>query len=254
MAASERLVLAAALQRRRRCILKQAKHGTRVVYVPGSHDEAFRDYVGLNFGGVEVLPKAIHLTADSRKLLIVHGDEFDGFVIYTKSLAFLGDHAYTVLLKFNRTVNAVRRWFKLPYWSLAARLKKKVKNAVAFISSFEEAVVAAECGSNGVVCGHVHSAEIRQIGDVTNYNDGDWFESCTALIEHADGTMAIIDWAAKVRDEKVAQRREPCARPIPRSPSSAHSTAPNSPPPTPRPTSSSFPFAPAPSASSTSRH
>ena len=107
------------------CILKQAKHGTRVVYVPGSHDEAFRDYVGLNFGGVEVLPKAIHLTADSRKLLIVHGDEFDGFVIYTKWLAFLGDHAYTVLLKFNRTVNAVRRWFKLPYWSLAARLKKK---------------------------------------------------------------------------------------------------------------------------------
>ena len=91
--------------------------------------------------------------------------------------------------------------------------EKKVKNAVAFISSFEEAVAAAECGANGVVCGHIHSAEIRQIGDVTNYNDGDWFESCTALVEHADGTMAIIDWAAKVRDEKVAQRRERAAVP-----------------------------------------
>ncbi len=172
-----------------RCILKQAKHGTRVVYVPGNHDEAFRDYVGLNFGGVEVLPEAIHVTADGRTLLIVHGDEFDGVVIYAKWLAFLGDHAYTALLKFNRTVNAVRRWFKLPYWSLAAHLKKKVKNAVAFISSFEEAVAraAAERGADGVVCGHIHSAEIRQIGDVTYYNDGDWVESCTALVEHATG-------------------------------------------------------------------
>ncbi len=193
-----------------RCILKQAKHGTRVVYVPGNHDEAFRDYVGLNFGGVELLPETIHVTADGRTLLIVHGDEFDGVVIYAKWLAFLGDHAYTALLKFNRTVNAVRRWFKLPYWSLAAHLKKKVKNAVAFISSFEEAVAraAAERGADGVVCGHIHSAEIRQIGDVTYYNDGDWVESCTALVEHADGTMEIIEWAAKVRGEKAARRPE----------------------------------------------
>jgi UDP-2,3-diacylglucosamine pyrophosphatase LpxH len=191
-----------------RCVLKQAKRGTRVVYVPGNHDEAFRDYVGLHFGGVEIMPEAIHETADGRKLLIVHGDEFDGVVIYAKWLAFLGDHAYTMLLKFNRTVNAVRRWFKLPYWSLAAHLKKKVKNAVAFISSFEEAVAraAAERGADGVVCGHIHSAEIRQIGDVTYYNDGDWVESCTALVEHADGTMEILDWASKVRDEKAAAR------------------------------------------------
>ena len=189
-------------------MLRRSRHGEKVVFIPGNHDEAFRDYVGLHFGGVEIMPEAIHETADGRKLLIVHGDEFDGVVIYAKWLAFLGDHAYTMLLKFNRTVNAVRRWFKLPYWSLAAHLKKKVKNAVAFISSFEEAVAraAAERGADGVVCGHIHSAEIRQIGDVTYYNDGDWVESCTALVEHADWTMEILDWAAKVRDEKAAVR------------------------------------------------
>lgn len=191
-----------------RCILKQAKRGTRVVYVPGNHDEAFRDYAGLAFGGVEILAEAIHVTADGRTLLILHGDEFDGVVIYAKWLALLGDQAYTVLLKFNRVVNAVRRRFKLPYWSLAAHLKRKVKNAVSFISSFEEAVAraAAERGVDGVVCGHIHSAEIRRIGDVIYYNDGDWVESCTALVESADGTMAIVDWAERTR-AIVAQRK-----------------------------------------------
>jgi UDP-2,3-diacylglucosamine pyrophosphatase LpxH len=180
-----------------RCVLKKAKHGTRVVYVPGNHDEAFRDYVGLNLGGIELLSEALHETADGRKLLILHGDEFDGVVLYARWLAFLGDYAYTLLLQLNGFLNGVRRRFGLPYWSLSSEIKKRVKNAVQFISSFEQAVAhaAAERGANGVVCGHIHTAEIRTIGDVTHYNDGDWVESCTALVEHADGRMEIVDWA-----------------------------------------------------------
>jgi UDP-2,3-diacylglucosamine pyrophosphatase LpxH len=185
-----------------------AKHGTQVVFVPGNHDELFRDYVGLNFGGVEVVQEAIHETADGRTLLVIHGDEFDGVVLYARWLAFLGDHAYTLLLKLNRVVNIARRLFGLPYWSLSAYLKKKVKNAVSYVSSFEEAVAHAafERGADGVVCGHIHSAEVRQIGEVTYYNDGDWVESCTALVEHGDGRMEIIDWAVRKREEAAAKK------------------------------------------------
>jgi len=184
-----------------RCVLKKAKHGTRVVYVPGNHDEAFRGYTGLNLGGIELHHEALHETADGRKLLILHGDEFDGVVLYAKWLAFLGDSAYNLMLKTNAVFNRIRKRMGLPYWSLSSELKKRVKNAVQFISSFEHAVAhaAAERGANGVVCGHIHTAEIRTIGEVTYYNDGDWVESCTALVEHADGAMEIIDWAQQKR-------------------------------------------------------
>ena len=180
-----------------RCILKQAKRGTRVVYVPGNHDEAMRDYIGLNFGGVEVAAEAIHLTADGRRLLVLHGDEFDGVMLYARWLAVIGDQAYTLLLKFNVWINIVRRRLGKPYWSLSSHIKKRVKNAIQFISRFEEVVARAalERGVDGVVCGHIHSAEIRQFGAVTYYNDGDWVESCTALVEHGDGLMQIIDWS-----------------------------------------------------------
>lgn len=186
-----------------RCVLKMAKHGTRVVYVPGNHDEVFRDYAGLHFGGVEILPEALHKTADGRTLLVIHGDEFDGVVLYARWLAFLGDNAYALLLKLNFVLNRVRRMMGKPYWSLSGLLKKKVKNAVQFISSFEEAVARAafERGADGVVCGHIHTAEVREIGEVTYYNDGDWVESCTALIEHADGRMEILDWAERKSNE-----------------------------------------------------
>jgi len=189
-----------------RRVLKLANKGTRVVYVPGNHDEMLRDYTNLSFGGVDVVSEAIHTTADGRRLLILHGDEFDGIVLYAKWLAFLGDYAYAALLKLNIGFNVVRRRFGLPYWSLSAHVKKKVKNAVAFISRFEEAVAhaAAERGVDGVVCGHIHSAEIRQFGGVTYYNDGDWVESCTALVEHRDGTMEIIDWAARAAGRRNA--------------------------------------------------
>ena len=183
-----------------RRILKMAGKGVRIVYVPGNHDEVLRDYTGLSFGGVEVVQEAIHVTADGRRLLVIHGDEFDGVVLYARWLAFLGDYAYALLLRLNILFNAVRRRLGLPYWSLSAYMKKRVKNAVAFISRFEEAVAhaAAERGVDGIVCGHIHSAEVRQFGKVTYYNDGDWVESCTALVELADGRMEIVDWAARV--------------------------------------------------------
>lgn len=182
-----------------RRVLKLAHKGTRVVYVPGNHDEALRDFTGLNFGGVEVVPEIIHTTADGRRLLVLHGDEFDGVVLYARWLAFLGDRAYALLLRLNVAFNAVRRRFGLPYWSLSAYVKHRVKNAVSFISRFEEAVAhaARDRGVDGVVCGHIHSAEIREFGGVTYYNDGDWVESCTALVEHPDGRMEILDWAAR---------------------------------------------------------
>ena len=190
-----------------RRILKMAKRGTHVVYVPGNHDEGLRDYVGLAFGDVTVVGEAIHQTADGRRLLVLHGDQFDGVVLYAKWLAVLGDGAYELLLKSNALVNFVRRRFGLPYWSLAAHMKKRVKNAVQFISRFEQVVAhaAAERRVDGVVCGHIHSAEIRRFGDVTYYNDGDWVESCTALAEHADGRIEILDWAEKRRLEAPAR-------------------------------------------------
>ena len=192
-----------------RRILKMAHRGTRVVFVAGNHDEMLRDYAGLTFGGVELVLEAVHTTADGRRLLVTHGDSFDGVVLYAKWLAFLGDTAYSLLLRANIAVNAVRRRFKLPYWSLSAHMKRKVKNAVQYVCSFEEAVAreATERGFDGIVCGHIHCAEIRNIGEVVYYNDGDWVESCTALTEDAEGTIRILDWAQECADEsaKVAE-------------------------------------------------
>jgi UDP-2,3-diacylglucosamine pyrophosphatase LpxH len=186
-----------------RRLLKMAHRGTRVIYIPGNHDEMFRDYAGLSFGGIELHMDAVHITADGRKLLVTHGDAFDGVVLYAKWLAFLGDHAYNLLLRANVILNKIRRRMELPYWSLSSHMKKRVKNAVQYVYQFEEAVAreAQLRGVDGVVCGHIHTAEIRQIGDITYYNDGDWVESCSALTEARDGTMALLDWAETLRDE-----------------------------------------------------
>jgi len=182
-----------------RRVLKMAHRGTRVVFVVGNHDEMLREYAGLTFGGVELATEAVHETADGRRLLVTHGDSFDGVVLFARWLALLGDQAYSLLLRTNVLVNAVRRLFRLPYWSLSAHLKKRVKNAVQFVCAFEEAVARETSGRglDGVVCGHIHSAEIRQIGEITYYNDGDWVESCTALSEDAAGRIEIVDWAAQ---------------------------------------------------------
>ncbi|MET0241344.1 MAG: UDP-2,3-diacylglucosamine diphosphatase [Sphingobium sp.] len=190
-------------------IMKRARRGTRVIYIPGNHDEMFRQFTGLNFGGVEVRRKKIHTTADGRKLLVLHGDEFDAIMLAHRWLAVVGDAAYTALMAVNRHVNRVRRWMGMPYWSLSKMAKHKVKNAVAFISRFEE-VVAHEAERrhiDGVVCGHIHNAEIRQFGDITYYNDGDWVEGCTALVEHADGRMDVLHWA----DEMAARAAKAAA-------------------------------------------
>lgn len=186
-----------------RRILKMAHKGTRVIYITGNHDEMLRDYAGMGFGGIELLNEAVHTTADKRRLLVTHGDAFDGVVLYAKWLAFLGDQAYYLMLKANVWFNRMRKWLGMPYWSLSAYLKRRVKNAVQFIYDFEEAVAheATHRGLDGVVCGHIHSAEIRRIGDITYYNDGDWVESCTALVEDEQGGMRILDWADYLRAE-----------------------------------------------------
>lgn len=194
-------------------LMKRAKRGTKVVYIPGNHDEMFRQFTGMNFGGVEIRRKAIHVTADGRKLLVLHGDEFDTIMLAHRWLAFVGDAAYTTLMRLNIVVNAVRQRMGLPYWSLSKMAKHKVKNAVSFISRFEE-VVAHEAGTrgvDGVVCGHIHNAEMREIEGIDYYNDGDWVEGCTALVEHGDGRMEVLHWADEIavreRDEQAARAR-----------------------------------------------
>ena len=193
-----------------RRIMKRAKQGTRIVYIPGNHDEMFRQFAGSNFGGVEIRRKAIHLTADGRRLLILHGDEFDAIMLAHRWLAFVGDRAYALLMRLNVAVNLVRRKLKLPYWSLSKVAKHKVKNAVEFISRFEEAVAheAIRLKVDGVVCGHIHTADERRFGDIVYYNDGDWVEGCTALVEHECGRMEILHWA----DEIAARRPRTAAR------------------------------------------
>ena len=175
-------------------ILRKARKGTKVIYVPGNHDEMVRDYTGLHFGGVAVELEVTHTMKDGRKFLIMHGDEFDVVVQFARPLAVLGDHAYQLALMLNTGVNAVRRKFGYPYFSLSAKLKHKVKNAVEFISRFEQAIAqeAASRGADGVICGHIHHAEMRQIHGVEYCNDGDWVESCTALVEHTDGSLEIL--------------------------------------------------------------
>jgi UDP-2,3-diacylglucosamine pyrophosphatase LpxH len=179
-------------------LLRKARKGTQVIFVPGNHDEFARKYVQHNFGGVDVVEDAVHTTADGRRLWVTHGDLFDGVIQYAKWLAYLGDSAYEFTLKLNRHLNSLRARMGLPYWSLSKYLKLKVKRAVSYIGDFEAAVAreARRRGLDGVVCGHIHHAEMRSVEGVLYCNDGDWVESLTALVEHGDGRMEIIDWVA----------------------------------------------------------
>jgi UDP-2,3-diacylglucosamine pyrophosphatase LpxH len=179
-------------------ILRKVDEGVRVVYVPGNHDEFLRDYCGRSIAGIEVVCEAIHETAAGLRLLVLHGDQFDGVIGYAKWLAHVGDWAYTVALALNDRLHMVRRGLGLPYWSLSAYLKRQVKNAVEYVSRFEEVVARAAVpkGVDGVICGHIHQAEIRRIGPIFYLNDGDWVESCTALVEDARGHLEILRWAS----------------------------------------------------------
>lgn len=194
-----------------RTILGKAKHGTRVVYVPGNHDDLLREYDGMSFGNVTIQREVIHTTADGRRLLVLHGDEFDSVVKCSKLLAIAGSHAYDWLLRVNRLVNWWRTRRGKPYWSLAAYLKHKVKNAVNYISNFENAVTAAAKHHrvDGLVCGHIHRAEITTIDGITYMNDGDWVESCTALVERFDGSLHLLHWADQQHAMKSAWVPEP---------------------------------------------
>ena len=180
-----------------RLIIGAARRGTSVVYIPGNHDEMFRDWLGLEVAGIRLARQAVHETADGRTLLVIHGDEFDSVVRYARFLALMGDGAYNMALVLNRHFNAVRRRLGYPYWSLSQWLKQQVKGAVKAIDRFESALAqeARRGGHAGVVCGHIHHAEMRDIGGIAYMNDGDWVESCTALVEHADGRFELVDWS-----------------------------------------------------------
>jgi len=187
-----------------RSILGKAKHGTQVVYVPGNHDEVFRDYDGMTFGNVLIKNKVVHMTADGRRFLVTHGDEFDAVVRCSRTLAFLGSKLYDKLLRVNGLVNALRRRFGFGHWSLAGFLKYKVKNAVRYISDFEAAVAyeVAKRGLDGMICGHIHHAEMAPINGGLYCNTGDWVESCTALVERYDGSMELLHWSDDQRSVK----------------------------------------------------
>jgi UDP-2,3-diacylglucosamine pyrophosphatase LpxH len=179
-------------------VLRKARKGTKVTYVAGNHDEGARQFIGLAFGGIEIVNEAVHVTRDGRMLLVTHGDLFDAVVQGARWLAHLGDFLYILALKLNRWFNHARAKLGLPYWSLSKFLKHRVKNAVIYIASFEEALAheARRRGYTGVVCGHIHKAEVRDIGGILYCNDGDWVESLTALVETEQGELKIIDWKA----------------------------------------------------------
>jgi UDP-2,3-diacylglucosamine pyrophosphatase LpxH len=186
-----------------RQIVRHARSGTQVTYIPGNHDEMFRNWlpIGLEICGIKMRRESEHTTADGKRLLVMHGDEFDSVVRYARFLALLGDWAYTTALVVNRWFNAIRRRLGYPYWSLSAWLKRQVKEAVKAIDRFESALAseARRRGFDGVVCGHIHHAEMREVQGVLYLNDGDWVESCTALVEHHDGQLELIDWTAMNR-------------------------------------------------------
>lgn len=178
-----------------RRILKLANKGTEVIYVPGNHDEAARQFTTLEFGGVEIRKTDIHETQNGRKLLITHGDQFDLVVKHSRMLSMLGGMAYDWLVCLNIYYNRIRALFGLKYWSLSHFVKMKVKNACTFISRFEQALAeeAKRQNLDGVVCGHIHKAEHTEIEGCQYYNCGDWVESCTLIVEHRDGTLEVID-------------------------------------------------------------
>ena len=177
-------------------ILRKARKGTRVVYIAGNHDEALRHVLGYSFGEIEICDEAVHMLHDGRRLLVVHGDLYDGVVQQAKWLALLGDQLYTVILKLNRWFNHLRARLGLGYWSLSQYLKHKTKNAVNFITDFEAAVAreARSRGYQGVVCGHIHKPAIKLLDGVIYCNDGDWVESLSALVETCEGELKIIEW------------------------------------------------------------
>ena len=180
--------------------LRRARHGERIVLVPGNHDEALRDYCGTVFGDIEVASELVHETVDGRRFLLIHGDVFDQVTRHHRWVAILGDKAYELLVRLNAQLSWMRRKLGIPgYWSLAGYAKRKVKTALNFIFDFEESAVhhARDRGLDGVICGHIHWATIREINGLTYINCGDWVDSCTAIVEHFDGRLELVAWGVR---------------------------------------------------------
>jgi UDP-2,3-diacylglucosamine pyrophosphatase LpxH len=178
-------------------LLRRVRKGARLVFVPGNHDEAIRDFEGMHFGGIEIHRSVIHRTAADKRYIVMHGDEFDVVVRTANWLAVLGDRGYELALWLNNPLNWIRRRLGFSYWSLSAYLKNRVKRAVSFIGAYEEAVAAQarRHGADGIICGHIHHAADRMIGNVHYLNCGDWVESCTAIAEGFDGVLHLIRWS-----------------------------------------------------------
>jgi UDP-2,3-diacylglucosamine pyrophosphatase LpxH len=190
-------------------ILEKSKNGARVIYIPGNHDEVMRGFYGTHFGGVEVKQSDIFTGANGKRYLVTHGDEYDTIITNARWLAYLGDRAYAFLIWLNPKVNFVRRLWSPRYWSLSKWCKQQVKQAVKFISNYEEVLVwdARQKGLDGVICGHIHHACIREIDGISYINTGDWVESCTAIIEDQSGRLRLVDWEARQSRARLMSRR-----------------------------------------------
>lgn len=181
-------------------ILRRARRGERVVFIPGNHDEALREYAGVAFGDIVVVGEHVHELADGRRFLLLHGDEFDQITRHHRWVAVLGDIAYNALVRANGALSRIRRRLGRPgYWSLAGYAKRRVKKALQFIFDFEDAAIhsARQRGLDGIICGHIHSAALREVGGLTYVNCGDWVNSCTAIVEHGDGRLELVAWGAQ---------------------------------------------------------
>ena len=193
-------------------MLRRSHHGEKVIFIPGNHDEAMREYVGSTFGDVKVLHEHIHTAADGRRYLLIHGDEFDQVTLHHKWVAIFGDMAYNLLVNLNIYLSWLRRTFKISgYWSLAGYAKRKVKTAVNFIFDFEDSVIrhARERDLDGAICGHIHWPMIKQVDGMTYINCGDWVDSCTAIVEHLDGRMELIHWKGSTLNSQLPHIESP---------------------------------------------
>ncbi|MEM8957515.1 MAG: UDP-2,3-diacylglucosamine diphosphatase [Pseudomonadota bacterium] len=204
-------------------LLAKAHAGVPITYIPGNHDEVMRSYLGTHFGGVEVKAEDVHVTADGKRMLVTHGDRYDVVVMNAKWLAYLGDRAYNLILMANTWLNRLKRLWGGQYWSLSNWAKQQVKGAVNFIGEYEKVLAdeATRGGFDGIICGHIHKAEMTDIGGVTYVNCGDWIESCTAIVEMPDGTLNLVDWS---RDPRSDQQRERVRRRRRRALRRAHGT------------------------------
>jgi UDP-2,3-diacylglucosamine pyrophosphatase LpxH len=178
-------------------VLARAEAGAKVVYLSGNHDGFTRNFTGHSVSQIELVEECVHVTADGRKMLILHGDKFDGVVQFPAWLTKIGDWSYEHLLVLNRYYNKLRNRLGYPYWSLSRYVKEHAKSAVDYIDAYETALAreARHQGLDGVICGHIHHASIREIDGVLYCNDGDWVESCTAMVEDWDGALHLVHWA-----------------------------------------------------------